>query len=194
MALPVINDSLSCAPEASLLQLESPKIILQVFASSYPTDIPNMMSTFWMPMNSCSSTSRSSFMTTSCTPLLWPISHMIPPVFQHPSQQHFHNRGIPWLKIIATGNLQVNCPQPCHLRFHQITHMRGIPHIHPLLPVNIKVLRPPELHHQICLIYFKPLLLDYSEAHPLHALHAQGYQPKEPQLIHLIKPILIVGV
>ena len=41
MALHVVATSLSYAPEAALLQLESLKMILQYAASDYPTDIPD---------------------------------------------------------------------------------------------------------------------------------------------------------
>ena len=41
MALPVVATSLSYAPEAALLQMESLKMIIQDAASSYPKYIPN---------------------------------------------------------------------------------------------------------------------------------------------------------
>ena len=39
MSLPVVTASLSCAPEAALLQLELLNILLQDSAYAYPTDI-----------------------------------------------------------------------------------------------------------------------------------------------------------
>ena len=50
------------------------------------------ISTFWNIMRSCSITSRSSFRTNPCHHLLWPISHLVPQVFQHPSQIKFRHR------------------------------------------------------------------------------------------------------
>ena len=122
-------------------------------------------------MVSCYNTSRASLRTTTCHPLIWPISHLIPPVFQHPSQLTFHHRFLPQFKIIptGTGTLQVTYPQAFHLHYHQTTNMRSLSQIHPLPPVNIKVLNPPTIHP-----------------------HPQSYHTSQPHKIHLIRLALIL--
>ena len=104
------------------------------------------ISTLCILMHSWSSTSRDSFRITPCPPLLWPIYHLIPPVFQHPSHLTFHFKSLPQLQIIPTGTLQVTYPKAYHLNCHQTTHIRSLSQIHPLLPVNFKVLIPPYIH------------------------------------------------
>ena len=106
------------------------------------------MSTLWNLMYYWSSTLQSSFRTTPCSPLLWPISHPIPTVFQHPSHLKLHHRGLTQFHLLPKGTLQLTWPQPCHINFLQTSHLIILSQIHPWLPVNIKVTSPPSLHFQ----------------------------------------------
>ena len=116
-----------------------------------------------------SRTPQESFRTTPFSSFLCPISHTIPPFFQHPSHMTFHHRGLPHFQILPTGTLQVTFPQPFHIHFLQIYCLGRISQIHPLLPVNIKVTSPLYLHS-----------------------HPQGCYLSHPLNIHLIILALIL--
>ena len=116
-----------------------------------------------------SRTPLESFRTTPCSPFLCPISHTIPTFFQHPSHLTFHHRVLPHFQLIPTKNLQVTCPQPCHLNPLKKYNLRSLYHIHRLLPVNIKF---PSFQY-------------------LHS-HTQGFHLSHPEKSHLIKTALIL--
>ena len=85
----------------------SPWIFLYMLLPPIPLTYLLPMSTFWHLIRNCSIKSRASFRTTTCTSLLWNISHLIPLVFPHPSHLTFHHKGLPQLQLIPTGTLQV---------------------------------------------------------------------------------------
>ena len=126
--------------------------------------------TFCILMKSCSIKSLASLSTTPFNPLLWPISHLIPTVFQHSYQNPFRHKGLPQFQIPPTGTLQVTYPQPFHINFSQIPHIRRLYQIHPLLPVNIKVLRTQAI-----------------QSHP------KGFHICHPNNIHMIRLSLILN-
>ena len=64
--------------------------------------------------------------------IICPIYNPNPPVFQHPSYQTFHYRGLPQLQLIPTGTVQVTLSQPFHIHFFQTSHLKIPSLIHPL--------------------------------------------------------------
>ena len=114
-------------------------------------------------------TSTSSFSATPCTPFLFLISHLTPPVFHNPSHLTFHIRGLPKLQVLPTGTLQVTWPQPWNLHFLQTYNLISLSQFHPLIPVNTKVLSHQDLQS-----------------------YTKGYHPSHPHNIHPIKLALIL--
>ena len=109
-----------------------------------PIPMPYMlrMNIFYNIMRNWFIKSWNSFRTIPCPPLICPISDPLPPVFQHPSNMIFHQRGIPQFQLIPTETLQVTCHQHCNLHLLQTFNLISLSHIHPMLQVYIKVTSP----------------------------------------------------
>ena len=105
------------------------------------------MINFWNIMRYWYSTSWAYFSTTTCHPLLRPISHLIPTVFKHPYHMPLHHKGLTKFQLVPTGNLQVTCLQPFHIRLLQTSHLRILSQIHPMPPVNTKDPSSQALHY-----------------------------------------------
>ena len=169
MDLPAVTARLSYAPESALLQMDPLEIFLQVASSAYPTDIPdyNYYLLYYYELLFHKIIGLLKYH--SISPVALTYLSPVPTVFKHSYQKPFRKKGLPQFQIPPTGTLQVTYPQPFHINFSQIPHIRRLYQIHPLLPVNIKVLRPP---------YLRP--------------HPQGWHLLHPHKSHLIRFPLIL--